>query len=53
MSATLDEALEALRRLDFYARMATAERELRSDPVSWDSYVAERDQWLEPELTGR
>ncbi|HET9872713.1 MAG TPA: hypothetical protein VFP89_08985 [Propionibacteriaceae bacterium] len=35
MSATLAAALEALRRLDFYAKMAAAERELREDPVAW------------------
>ena len=53
MSATLDDALEALRRLDFYAKMAAAEAELRSDPVAWGDYVAERDSWLEPDLAGR
>jgi len=53
MSSTLDEALEALRRLDFYAKMATAERELRAEPHAWAGYLAERDSWLEPDLTGR
>lgn len=53
MSATLDEALEALRRVDFYAGMAAAERELQSDPVAWGNYVAERDAWLEPDLSAR
>jgi hypothetical protein len=53
MSATLDDALEALRRVDFYARMAAAERELREDPAQWAAHVAERDQWLNPELNGR
>ena len=53
MSATLDDALEALRRVDFYAQMAAAERELREDPVQWAAYVAERDEWLSPDLTGR
>jgi hypothetical protein len=53
MSATLDDALEALRRLDFYAKMAAAERELREDPLAWAEYVAERDAWLEPDLASR
>jgi predicted DNA-binding protein len=50
MSATLDDALEALRRADFYAKMAAAELELRSDPIGWAEYLAERDAWLEPDL---
>jgi hypothetical protein len=53
MSATLDDALEALRRVDFYAQMAAAERELREDPDRWAAHVAERDEWLNPDLTGR
>jgi hypothetical protein len=53
MSATLDDALEALRRVDFYAQMAAAERELREDPVQWAAHVAERDEWLSPDLAGR
>lgn len=53
MSATLDAALEALRRADFYAKMAAAERGLQADPVEWASHVAERDQWLNPELADR
>ena len=53
MSATLDDALEALRRVDFYAQMAAAERELREDPVQWAAYVAERDEWLSPDLVDR
>jgi len=53
MSATLDDALEALRRLDFYAKMAAAEYDLRADPAAWADYLAERDSWLEPDLAGR
>lgn len=53
MSATLDDALEALRRLDFYAKMAAAEHELRADPAGWADYLAERDGWLESDLAGR
>ena len=53
MSATLDDALEALRRVEFYTQMAAAERELRKDPVGWASYVAERDEWLNPDLVSR
>lgn len=53
MSATLDDALEALRRVDFYAQMAAAERELREDPAEWAAHVTERDEWLNPDLTSR
>lgn len=53
MSATLDDALEALRRVDFYAQMAVAERELRKDPVQWAAHLAERDEWLSPDLASR
>jgi hypothetical protein len=53
MSRTLDDALEALRRVDFYAKMAAAERELREDPVQWAVHVAERDEWLNPDPAGR
>jgi hypothetical protein len=53
MSATLDDALEALRRIDFYAQMAAAERELRENPAQWDAFVAERDAWLSPDIPGR
>ena len=53
MSAALDDALDALRRMDFYARMATAERELRDDPQRWAAYLAERDEWLGPDLVDR
>lgn len=53
MAATLDDALEALRRVDFYAQMAAAERDLRQDPVQWASHVAERDEWLSSDLSGR
>lgn len=53
MSSTLDEALEALRRIDFYAQMAAAERDLRDDPVQWAAYVGERDEWLGPDLAGQ
>lgn len=53
MTTTLDAALEALRRLDFYAGMAAAERELRSDETGWAHYIAERDSWLDPDVSGR
>lgn len=53
MSATLDDALEALRRLDFYTQMATAERDLREDADRWESYLRERDEWLGPDLASR
>lgn len=51
MSATLDDALESLRRQQFYAAMAEAERTLRSQPDEWAAYVSERNAWLEPELS--
>lgn len=53
MADTLDDALEALRRLDFYAKMSAAEHELRADPARWDEYLAERDGWLTPDLTSQ
>lgn len=53
MADTLDDALEALRRVDFYARMAAAEQETRADPTEWAEYVAERDEWLNPDLVSR
>jgi hypothetical protein len=52
MADTLDDALEALRRDDFYREMAEAEATLRADPARWAEYVAERDAWLEPDLSG-
>ena len=50
MTDTLDDALEALRRDQFYRSMAAAETELRADPDAWDQYLAERDSWLNAEL---
>jgi hypothetical protein len=50
MTDTLDAALEALRREEFYRGMALAEVALRADPAAWGEYVVERDQWLEPDL---
>lgn len=52
MADTLDDALEALRRDQFYKQMAQAEAALRDDPVGWSQYTAERDAWLNPDLTG-
>jgi len=53
MAETLDDALEALRRDEFYKRMAEAEQALRSDPAGWAQYTAERDAWLNADLAGR
>ncbi len=50
LAATLDAALEALRRDDFYRRMADAEDRLRSDPGAWASYQRERGEWLDADL---
>lgn len=51
MAETLDDALEALRRDRFYKNMADAEQTLRSDQAGWTEYVAERDAWLNPDLS--
>ncbi len=53
MAETLDAALESLRREEFYAGMARAESDLRSNAAGWQGYLAERDEWLEPDLTRR
>jgi len=50
MAATLDNALLALRRDRFYRDMADAEATFRNDPEAWADYVAERDDWLNPDL---
>jgi predicted transcriptional regulator len=50
MADTLDAALESLRREHFYEAMAAAEQRLRSDAEAWDTYVCERDLWLNPDL---
>lgn len=51
MATTLDDALEALRRDQFYRNMADAELALQSDPERWASYTEERDAWLNADLT--
>jgi predicted transcriptional regulator len=51
MADTLDAALESLRRQRFYETMASAESRLRADPTAWATYVAERDAWLNANLT--
>lgn len=51
MAETLDAALESLRRERFYGEMAAAERRLRDDPAAWASFVADRDAWLNPDLS--
>ena len=50
MADTLDAALDALRRNQFYEGMADAEAALRADPQGWAHYIAERDAWLNPDL---
>ena len=50
MADTLDAALDALRRNQFYEGMADAEAALRADPQGWANYIAERDAWLNPDL---
>lgn len=51
MAETLDAALDALRREQFFQEMRDAERRLRDDPARWEAYLAERDQWLEADLS--
>ncbi len=51
MTDTLDAALEALRRDDFYRAMATAQSALQADAEGWTAYIAERDAWLSSDLT--
>ena len=51
MAETLDDALEALRREQFYRSMADAEATLRKDPLAWAAYTGERDAWLNPDLS--
>ena len=51
MAATLDDALEALRRDQFYRDMADAEATLRSNEGDWARYTAEREAWLNLDLT--
>lgn len=51
MSDTLDAALEALRRDEFYRSMADAEAALRADPAAYTEYLAERDAWLDADLS--
>lgn len=50
MTETLDAALEALRRDQFYREMTSTESALRADPAAWDGYVTERDAWLNADL---
>ena len=51
MADTLDAALEALHRDEFYRAMAEAERQLQNDDDAWNEYERERDQWLNANLT--
>ena len=51
MAETLDAALEALRRDEFYRSMADAERELRADPAAWAEFEDDRNEWLNAKLT--
>lgn len=51
MTETLDAALEALRRDEFYRSMADAEHELRSDEDAWAEFEHDRNEWLGAKLT--
>ena len=50
MADTLSDALEALRRNEFYSEMARAEAALRADTGAWAQYNAERDVWLNTDV---
>lgn len=51
MADTLDAALDALRRDDFYRSMAAAEATLREDADGWADFEQERREWLDAKLT--
>jgi predicted DNA-binding protein len=51
MADTLDAALESLRRQRFYEAMAQAEDALRADGNAWENFAAERDAWLNPDIS--
>jgi len=51
MTETLDAALEALHRDDFYRSMADAEQQLRAEPTAWSEFELDRDEWLNAKLT--
>ena len=45
LTDTLHDALEALRREEFFDAIARSEADLREDPVAWASYLAEAEEW--------
>lgn len=49
MTAALDDALEALRRNQFFEEMTASEARLQADPAAWADYVNQRDEWLNPD----
>jgi predicted transcriptional regulator len=51
MADTLDDAIEALRRDQFYRDMAASEAKLRAQPAAWATYVTDRDAWLNDDHT--
>ncbi|CAN5720471.1 hypothetical protein BH24ACT15_BH24ACT15_30860 [soil metagenome] len=51
MADTLDAALEALRRRQFYTEMADTERRLRAETIGWTEYTDARDQWLNADVS--
>ncbi len=51
MTDALDQTPEAMRRRQFYEEMAEAEKGLRADHSAWNPHLAERETWLNPELT--
>ena len=50
MIDTLADALDALRRDEFFQAMANAEAALRANPDAWASYQAESAAWTREEL---
>jgi predicted transcriptional regulator len=50
LSATLDAALESLRRQAFFDEMAAGQESLRHDPDALARYERDGDQWLNADL---
>ncbi|MGD9793707.1 MAG: hypothetical protein AB7V43_09520 [Acidimicrobiia bacterium] len=45
LTDTLRDALEALRREEFYESLARSEDALRADPAAWADYLVEAEMW--------
>lgn len=51
MTETLDAALNALQRDEFYKAMSESERHLRGDLDAWPDFAKDRDEWLNAKLS--